>query len=195
MIVSAASSKLSSLVNCEFNSRPSQGTSSRKFSSTMTFFPHTFSGCHFPKFVASSDIGDISLLGAQKLRANNGILLFRCFSDKSSSTTNINSATPVRDESESGTSQHTTWVQFQRSIAVSGFETGQTVKERTQGKKNRGGKIDRKRKEREAEAEALLRGEDVTQVRGTDLHFHQPIFQMKGNKNILPSSFSERECI
>ena len=66
--------------------------------------------------------------------------------------------------SVSGSSQHDTWVQFQRSIAVSGFETGQTVREKDLGKKNRGGKVDRKRKEREAEAEAALRGEDVTQV-------------------------------
>jgi hypothetical protein len=64
----------------------------------------------------------------------------------------------------SGSSQHDTWVQFQRSIVVAGFETGQTTKEKNLGKKNRGGKIDRKRKEREAEAEAALRGEDVTQV-------------------------------
>lgn len=64
----------------------------------------------------------------------------------------------------SGSSQHDTWVQFQRSIVVAGFETGQTTKEKNLSKKNRGGKIDRKRKEREAEAEAALRGEDVTQV-------------------------------
>lgn len=64
----------------------------------------------------------------------------------------------------SGSSQHSTWVQFQQSIAVSGFETGQTVKEKTLGKKSRGGKMNRKRKEREAEAEAALRGEDVTEV-------------------------------
>jgi hypothetical protein len=64
----------------------------------------------------------------------------------------------------SGSSQHDTWVQFQRSIAVSGFETGQITRERNLGKKNRGGKVDRKRKEREADAEAALRGEDVTQV-------------------------------
>ena len=58
-----------------------------------------------------------------------------------------------------GSSQHNTWIQFQRSIAVTGFETGQTTREQTlQGKKSRGGKIDRKRKEREAELEVLLRG-------------------------------------
>jgi len=65
----------------------------------------------------------------------------------------------------SGSSQHDTWVQFQQSIAVAGFETGQTTKAKNLGKKNRGGKMDRKRKEREAEAEAALRGEDITQVR------------------------------
>ncbi|KAL3756981.1 hypothetical protein ACHAWU_004635, partial [Discostella pseudostelligera] len=94
---------------------------------------------------------------------NNGIRLHRWFSDKSSSTaTTTNSS----NDSEGGSSQHNTWVQFQRSIAVSGFETGQTTKERTLGKKNRGGKMDRKRKEREAEADSLLRGEDVTQLKG-----------------------------
>jgi hypothetical protein len=39
------------------------------------------------------------------------------------------------------------------------------VKERTLGKKNRGGKADRKRKEREAELEAAISGVDNTQVR------------------------------
>ena len=96
-----------------------------------------------------------------ELRSNNGVGLHRWFSDKSSST----ATTTNSNDSEGGSSQHNTWVQFQRSIAVSGFETGQTTKERTLGKKNRGGKMDRKRKEREAEADALLRGEDVTQVR------------------------------
>jgi hypothetical protein len=68
----------------------------------------------------------------------------------------------------SGSSQHDTWVQFQQSIAVAGFETGQTTKAKNLGKKNRGGKMDRKRKEREAEAEAALRGEDITQVRSSE---------------------------
>ena len=67
-------------------------------------------------------------------------------------------------DTTSGSSQHNTWVEFQKSIAVSGFETGQTVREQAFGKKSRGGKIDRKRKEREAELEAALRGTDNTQV-------------------------------
>ena len=67
-------------------------------------------------------------------------------------------------DTASGSSQHNTWVEFQKSIAVSGFETGQTVREQAFGKKSRGGKIDRKRKEREAELEAALRGTDNTQV-------------------------------
>lgn len=66
----------------------------------------------------------------------------------------------------SGSDQHDAWVQFQRSIVVSGFNTGQTVREKKLGKKNRGGKMDRKRKEREAELEAALRGEDTTQLKG-----------------------------
>jgi len=40
------------------------------------------------------------------------------------------------------------------------------VKERTLGKKNRGGKADRKRKEREAELEAAISGVDNTQLKG-----------------------------
>jgi len=75
----------------------------------------------------------------------------------------IPAAAPIEDD-PSKSSQHSTWVEFQKSIAVSGFETGQTVKEKTLGQKKRGGKFDRKRKEREAEAEAALRGEDITQV-------------------------------
>lgn len=73
-------------------------------------------------------------------------------------------ATSSTSTTTSGSSQHNTWVEFQRSIAVTGFETGQTVREQTLGKKSRGGKIDRKRKEREAELEAALRGADTTQV-------------------------------
>jgi len=79
-------------------------------------------------------------------------------------------AAPIEDD-PSKSSQHSTWVEFQKSIAVSGFETGQTVKEKTLGQKKRGGKFDRKRKEREAEAEAALRGEDITQVSLSDSGF------------------------
>lgn len=77
---------------------------------------------------------------------------------------NATSATSSSSTTTSGSSQHNTWVEFQRSIAVTGFETGQTVREQTLGKKSRGGKMDRKRKEREAELEAALRGADTTQV-------------------------------
>jgi hypothetical protein len=82
-------------------------------------------------------------------------------STSSSSTTNDSATTTT-----SGSSQHNTWVEFQRSIAITGFETGQTVREQTLGKKSRGGKMDRKRKEREAELEAALRGADTTQLKG-----------------------------
>ena len=71
---------------------------------------------------------------------------------------------PKQNAVASGSSQHETWVEFQRSIAVSGFETGQTIKEQILGKKHRGGKMDRKRKEREAEMEAAMSGADVTNV-------------------------------
>lgn len=64
----------------------------------------------------------------------------------------------------SGSSQHDTWTEFQRSIAVSGVDTGQVLKERQLGKKNRGGNIARKRKEREAELEAQLKGVDISQT-------------------------------
>lgn len=98
----------------------------------------------------------------------------RWFSSKSSKDDQPATPTAADDANNnteattiSGSSQHDTWVQFQRSIAVSGFDTGQTVKERQLGKKNRGGKIDRKRKEREAEAEAALKGlTDTTQLKG-----------------------------
>jgi len=78
-------------------------------------------------------------------------------------TTDENNSEPA---SISGSDQHDAWVQFQRSIVVSGFNTGQTVREKKLGKKNRGGKMDRKRKEREAELEAAMRGEDITQLKG-----------------------------
>lgn len=66
----------------------------------------------------------------------------------------------------SGSSQHDTWVEFQRNISISGFDTGQTVKERRLNQKNRGGALARKRKEREAEALAALKGVDNTQLKG-----------------------------
>ena len=87
----------------------------------------------------------------------------RWLSSKSDDQTLVVDATS--EDNSSGSSQHNTWVEFQKSIAVSGFETGQTVREQTQGKKSRGGKVDRKRKEREAELEAALKGADSTQVR------------------------------
>ncbi|KAL3791091.1 hypothetical protein HJC23_012076 [Cyclotella cryptica] len=66
-----------------------------------------------------------------------------------------------------GNQQHETWVEFQKSISVSGFETGQTTKVTTRTKK-RGGKIDRKRREREEELEAALKGKtfDITTLKG-----------------------------
>lgn len=91
-------------------------------------------------------------------------LIGRCRRFASDTTKATTPPPPTTTTGGSGSSQHDTWVQFQRSIAVAGFETGQTTKEKNLGKKNRGGKIDRKRKEREAEAEAAMRGEDVTQV-------------------------------
>jgi len=86
----------------------------------------------------------------------------------SSRASSSSSSSPPPSVVGSGSSQHDTWVQFQQSIAVAGFETGQTTKAKNLGKKNRGGKMDRKRKEREAEAEAALRGEDITQVRSSE---------------------------
>jgi len=50
---------------------------------------------------------------------------------------------------------------------MSGVDTGQIVKERTIGKKSRGGNIARKRKEREAEMEAQMKGVDnIIQLKG-----------------------------
>ena len=84
--------------------------------------------------------------------------------DDDNTTATSSTTNDVATATTSGSSQHNTWVEFQRSIAVTGFETGQTVREQTLGKKSRGGKMDRKRKEREAELEAALRGADTTQV-------------------------------
>jgi hypothetical protein len=161
--------------SCQFSSvaSSSRGPPTPTTTSSSSFFLGTN---HSPTLLVGANYGT-SFISFRSLepRANHGICLHRCFSDsdKSNSTTPTNNSSPngASGESEGGSSQHNTWVQFQRSIAVSGFETGQTTKERTLGKKNRGGKIDRKRKEREAEAEALLRGEDVTQVRQGDLIF------------------------
>ncbi|KAL7552971.1 hypothetical protein ACHAWF_016208 [Thalassiosira exigua] len=65
----------------------------------------------------------------------------------------------------SGSSQHDTWVEFQRSISVTGVDTGQTLREKKLDKKSRGGKLARKWKEREAEIEAALKGVDNTQLK------------------------------
>ena len=85
-------------------------------------------------------------------------------SESGDDNNNEDSSTPSTPTTISGSSQHDTWVQFQRSIVVDGVDTGQTLKERRLGKKNRGGKIDRKRKEREKELEDALKGVDNTQV-------------------------------
>lgn len=96
----------------------------------------------------------------------------RWFASESSKDQEPTSTTTDADMEEttpstiSGSSQHDTWVEFQRSIVVSGVETGQMVKERVLGKKNRGGTIARKRKEREAELEAQLKGVDTTTLKG-----------------------------
>eukprot|EP00580_Thalassiosira_gravida_P002689 CAMPEP_0201620692 /NCGR_PEP_ID=MMETSP0492-20130828/44788_1 /ASSEMBLY_ACC=CAM_ASM_000837 /TAXON_ID=420259 /ORGANISM="Thalassiosira gravida, Strain GMp14c1" /LENGTH=254 /DNA_ID=CAMNT_0048089961 /DNA_START=138 /DNA_END=902 /DNA_ORIENTATION=+ len=118
-----------------------------------------------------------SITAATEMRANSGIQRdthqIRWFASEGSNdddqTTNNSDEDggAPSDASISGSNQHDAWVQFQRSIAVSGVDTGQTVKERNLGKKNRGGKIDRKRKEREAELEAMLKGvDDTTQLKG-----------------------------
>lgn len=117
-----------------------------------------------------------SITAATEMRSNSGIRRdtqqIRWFAsegsrddDQTTNNTDEDGGAPS-DASISGSNQHDTWVQFQRSIAVSGVDTGQTVKERNLGKKNRGGKIDRKRKEREAELEAKLKGVDNTQLKG-----------------------------
>ncbi|KAL9188805.1 hypothetical protein ACHAXT_007183 [Thalassiosira profunda] len=90
----------------------------------------------------------------------------RAFSSKEGGNENPPASDEELPDTVSGSSQHDTWVQFQRSIAVGGFDTGQTVKEKTLDKKNRGGAIARKRKEREAEALAALKGVDTTQLKG-----------------------------
>lgn len=85
-----------------------------------------------------------------------------------SSNSKTSDDTSTTETTDSSSSQHSTWVQYQQSIAVSGFETGQTVREKTLGKKSRGGALARKRKEKEAELEAMLKGDtiDVTQLKG-----------------------------
>jgi hypothetical protein len=85
----------------------------------------------------------------------------KLFSSKSSRDQALAAPTP------SGNQQHETWVEFQKSISVSGFETGQTTKVTTRTKK-RGGKIDRKRREREEELEVALKGKafDITTLKG-----------------------------
>jgi hypothetical protein len=69
--------------------------------------------------------------------------------------------------SSSSNTQHETWVEFQKSISVTGFETGQTTKVTTRTKK-RGGSTERKRRQREEELEAALSGKsfDITTLKG-----------------------------
>ena len=105
------------------------------------------------------------VISSSSVVQNNNLRWFSS-EDKGDAADSGTSEPPPSSESISGSSQHDTWVEFQRSISVSGFDTGQVVKEKRLGKKNRGGKVDRKRKEREAEAIALLKGVDNTQVRG-----------------------------
>jgi hypothetical protein len=168
-VISTLSRNIGILFNARLISGDNQYQSSSRHLSTLALqlsWTRTTSSLllgnnYSPRLVLANN----STFGNLDRKENHGrILHHRWFSDKSSNSNNNDSPRDVNG-SDGTSSQHNTWVQFQRSIAVSGFETGQITKERTLGKKNRGGKIDRKRKEREAEAEALLRGEDVTQVR------------------------------
>mmetsp|Transcript_8475 Transcript_8475/g.12376 ORF Transcript_8475/g.12376 Transcript_8475/m.12376 type:complete len:317 (+) Transcript_8475:1-951(+) len=129
--------------------------------------------------------------------SNNNINNNRWFSSKSDNEENQTSSdsqqapsTTVEEAANtaSGSSQHNTWVQFQQSIAVSGFETGQTVREKAFGKKSRGGKIDRKRKEREAELEAALRGTDNTQLKGGE--FPSQRFSDEETERLLAQAYA-----
>jgi hypothetical protein len=54
-------------------------------------------------------------------------------------------------EKKTAAMQHEQWVKFQQSIAVDGFETGQTMEVRTSNKKARGGKAKRKTQKTELE--------------------------------------------
>jgi len=64
--------------------------------------------------------------------------------------------------------QHQTWVDFQKSISVSGFETGQvTVADANAGRKKRGGAQLRKKKEKER----LKREEQVRMANVAGGHF------------------------
>ena len=168
--LSTSSAAASNYFSPSLPSASSQNTLSQKrshhrdaSSSSTQFVYGQWNGCNQLSFPIRNS-GNASIL------KNSCINDIRWFSSKtdaeapsSSTTTNDDEAT--NNNSPSGSSQHNTWVEFQKSIAVSGFETGQTVREQTFGKKSRGGKIDRKRKEREAELEAALRGADNTQVR------------------------------
>lgn len=74
-----------------------------------------------------------------------------------------------QDESTSNL-QHLEWVKFQQSIAVDGFETGQTTKATLTaltGRKDRGGKQLRKRKEKESAEQ--LKAERLTESLGGGL--------------------------
>jgi len=87
---------------------------------------------------------------------------FRHFSSKSDTEESTAPSKPQASQ------QHETWVEFQKSISITGFETGQTTKVTTRTKK-RGGTVERKRRLREEELDAALsRGKafDITTLKG-----------------------------
>ena len=158
---------LSHLFNSQCNLSRNDGISSRSVSTRSR--PRLATLCRPPSPLSTAVANcPIIISGGfvRKLQGNRS--LFRSFASETDKggdeTTTTIPATDEEPSSISGSSQHDAWVEYQRSIAVSGFETGQTLRERKLGKKKRGGKMDRKRKEREAELEAQLRGEDITQV-------------------------------
>lgn len=186
----AAAAVLSSRFNaqCSLRGGSNNNNSSRSISST------ALSCCHPTIIIANNQ--------QRVLQHQHQNQIQRWFASdattKNGDSEEVDTATTATDDNDgnnpssvSGSSQHDTWVQFQRSIAVSGFETGQTIREKDLGKKNRGGKVDRKRKEREAEAEAALRGEDVTQV--SNKHFYHYIFKCIVQYYIVCSMYGRRD--
>eukprot|EP00544_Gedaniella_sp_CCMP2646_P010226 CAMPEP_0202481940 /NCGR_PEP_ID=MMETSP1361-20130828/1404_1 /ASSEMBLY_ACC=CAM_ASM_000849 /TAXON_ID=210615 /ORGANISM="Staurosira complex sp., Strain CCMP2646" /LENGTH=244 /DNA_ID=CAMNT_0049109605 /DNA_START=35 /DNA_END=766 /DNA_ORIENTATION=+ len=86
--------------------------------------------------------------------------------------------------------QHLEWVKFQQSIAVDGFETGQTTKATVTaltGRKDRGGKQLRKRKEKEMAEQ--LKSERLTESLGGGL-FPPMSFSEEDTRRLLSEAYA-----
>lgn len=108
-------------------------------------------------------------IGAVNANCSSSELSIRSFATKKKTPSAAKAVSKTSDTSDDADKraalQHEEWVKFQKSIAVQGFETGQTVEVRAGNKKARGGKARRKTGKSELE-ERIAERQRLTDVGG-----------------------------